>query len=160
MPRAGPLWCPDRAHFLRRVGKGAGQGLRPRHATTAAPCPRVPADELKNAWAKPVLASERGSLATDRKTWAQRAILRTLRCCLTSREATSRGARACGGFGESQPQQSPRIAAGDGADGRLIEPLDRGDVPDRVVLRHVEGIVGTHDDAIGAEHAHEEIGRA
>src|SRR5712691_8216874 len=108
MPRAGPLWCPDRAHFLRRVGKGAGQGLRPRHATTAAPCPRVPADERKNAWAKPVLASERGSLATDRKTWAQRAILRTLRCSLTSREATSRGARRAAGVSENHSPNNRR----------------------------------------------------
>ena len=52
-------------------------------------------------------------------------------------------------------EQTARVAAADGGDGGAIELLDRGDMTDRVELRHVEGVIRPHDDVICAEHGNE-----
>ena len=56
---------------------------------------------------------------------------------------------------ELQPQQPLRVAARDRGDGRCVKALHPRDMPDRIVVRHVEGIVGAHDDAVGAVEPHQ-----
>src|SRR5262249_31908747 len=57
--------------------------------------------------------------------------------------------------GGSNSQQLAGVAAGDGGDGRGVEVIRRGDVADRIVVGHVEGIVRSHDDVVGAVEAHQ-----
>src|SRR5262249_23558351 len=52
-------------------------------------------------------------------------------------------------------QQLAGIAAGDGGDGRSVEAVRGRDVADRIVVGHVEGIVRSHDDMVGAVETHQ-----
>ena len=60
-----------------------------------------------------------------------------------------------GGLCNYSPKHPLGVAAGERGDGRGIEAVDGGDVAERIVLGHVVGIVGAHDDVVGAEHAHQ-----
>src|SRR5438445_12744290 len=54
------------------------------------------------------------------------------------------------GHTRSNPQQPSRVAAGDGGDGRGVETVRGRDVADWIVVGHVEGIICSHDDVVGA----------
>src|ERR1051326_2507898 len=50
-----------------------------------------------------------------------------------------------------QAEEPPRVAAGNRANGRRTEPRDRRKMADRVVFAHIKGIIGAHQDTVGAE---------
>ena len=49
-----------------------------------------------------------------------------------------------------QAENQSGVSAANGREGLLIQ-VKAGDMSDRVILAHVEGIVGAHEDPIGAE---------
>src|SRR5262249_4966872 len=54
-------------------------------------------------------------------------------------------------IGRSHPQHLFRVAADKRGARFLVKAVDRGDVADRIVVRHVEGIVSAHDDVVDSE---------
>src|SRR5580692_6382873 len=51
-----------------------------------------------------------------------------------------------------EPEQLFGVAAGEGCDGRCVKAFDARNVADGIKIRHVIGIIGAHDDVVGAEH--------
>src|SRR5690348_1672940 len=54
-----------------------------------------------------------------------------------------------------QPEKLLRIASGQRRDGRRIETLNGSDKADRVILRHVIGVIGSKQDMVETEHFHQ-----
>src|SRR6516164_8403779 len=64
-------------------------------------------------------------------------------------------ATTCGPYSALQAEKLLGIASGQRRDGRGIETLNGRDIAERIILRHVIGVVGAEQDMVRAEQPHQ-----
>ena len=85
-----------------------------------------------------------------------------LACLLAYLAANLSRATTCGPYSALQAEKLLGIASGQRRDGRGIETLNGRDMAERIVLRHVIGVVGAEQNVVRAEQSHQcgELGTA